>query len=107
MPEKRILRTPAARIDVVEIAVYLGTEASVEIADRFLDALESAYEQLAEAPEVGSPYRTTNPALTHLRKWRVPTFPNHLIFYHPTKGGVEVVRVLHGARDLEPLLDEE
>jgi len=39
MPEMRILRTPAARIDAVEIAVYLGTEASVKIADRFLDAL--------------------------------------------------------------------
>ncbi len=107
MPEKRILRTPAARIDAVEIAVYLGTEASVEIADRFLDALESACEQLLKAPEIGRLYRTNNPALAHLRKWRVPTFPNHLIFYHPVEGGVEVVRVLHGARDLEPLLDEE
>ena len=107
MPGKRILRTPAARIDAVEIAVFLGTEASVDVANRFLDAIESAYEQLAKMPQLGSRYRTTNPALEHVRKWRVPDFPNHLIFYRPIKSGVEVVRVLHGARGLGRLLDED
>jgi toxin ParE1/3/4 len=89
------------------MAVYLGTEATPEIADRFLVALERAYERLASMPYVGSPYRTTNPALRELRKWPVPKFPNHLIFYRAIPNGVEIIRVLHASRDLTRLLEHE
>jgi toxin ParE1/3/4 len=107
MPRNRIVRRPAARVDVVEIAVYLGTEATPEIADRFLVALDRACERLAALPQIGSPYRTTNAALRGLRKWPVPSFPNHLLFYQPVPGGVEIVRVLHASRDLIRLLEDE
>jgi toxin ParE1/3/4 len=33
-------------------------------------------------------------------------FSNYLIFYKRTKDGVEVLRVLHGARDIEAAFDE-
>lgn len=35
-------------------------------------------------------------------------FPKHLVFYRPLpdERGVEIVRVLHGARDLEALMSE-
>ncbi len=32
-------------------------------------------------------------------------FENHFVFYRPHESGIEVVRVLHGARDLESILD--
>jgi plasmid stabilization system protein ParE len=32
---------------------------------------------------------------------------NHVIFYLPLANGIELVRVLHGARDLEAVLDDE
>jgi toxin ParE1/3/4 len=32
-------------------------------------------------------------------------FGNYVIFYRPMENGVEIVRVLHGARDLPPLFD--
>jgi toxin ParE1/3/4 len=47
------------------------------------------------------------PRLADLRRWPVSGFPNHLIFYQPTEGGIEVVRVLHGARDLATMLENE
>ena len=34
-------------------------------------------------------------------------FGRYVIFYLPRKRGIEVVRVLHGARDLKPLFDED
>ena len=30
---------------------------------------------------------------------------NYVIFYRPMKGGIEIARVLHGARDFPPLFD--
>jgi len=103
----RIVRRPTARIDVVEIAVYLGTEADQAIADRFLEAVEHAYARLAKMPRIGSHWHSENPALVDVRKWPVPGFPNHLIFYRPISQGVEIFRVLYATRDLAPLLEEE
>jgi toxin ParE1/3/4 len=45
----------------------------------------------------------TNESIPALRVWPIDGFRNHLIFFHPTNDGVEIVRVLHGARDLEAL----
>jgi plasmid stabilization system protein ParE len=38
----------------------------------------------------------------------IPDFPNHLIFYRPTTTdvGIEIVRVLHAARDIPRILEE-
>jgi toxin ParE1/3/4 len=37
----------------------------------------------------------------------VRRFRNYLIFYRPTDGGIEVIRVLHAARDISSILAEE
>jgi plasmid stabilization system protein ParE len=42
---------------------------------------------------------------TGLRRWRVRGFENFMIFYHPLSNGIEIVRVLHGARDIESLFE--
>jgi len=45
-----------------------------------------------------------------IRQWRIKNFKDHLIFYQFQEEQVEVLRVLHGARDLEnilPFFDEE
>ncbi len=40
----------------------------------------------------------------NLRFWVIPRFPNDLIFYEDEPALVNVVRVLHGARDPERVL---
>jgi len=45
--------------------------------------------------------------LSGLRSLPVQGFEKHLVFYRPPKEGIEVVRVLHGARDLDLLFDAE
>ena len=97
---------PRARLDVVELATYVGKD-SVLAADRFLDASETTFRSLAESPQVGAVYPTKNERLDGLRVFRVQGFPNHLAFYLERNDGIEIVRVLHGARDLDAALQDE
>lgn len=58
-------------------------------------------------PELGSLREFTHPSLAQVRVWRVQDFRNHLVFYRPFQSGIEVVRVLHGARDIPVIFDPE
>jgi toxin ParE1/3/4 len=100
----RIVRDAQADDDLVEIAAHLILEDEA-LALRFLRAAEAAFARLATFPHLGSRYRSDRPALANMRKWPVPGLPKHLIFYRPLANGVEVVRVLHGVRDLVALLE--
>jgi toxin ParE1/3/4 len=42
-----------------------------------------------------------------MRRFPVSRFDNYLIFYLPHENGIDVIRVLHGARDLDRLFAEE
>lgn len=44
--------------------------------------------------------------LTGIRSLPVPGFRNYLIFYRIQGDQLEIIRVLHGARDLELALEE-
>lgn len=48
--------------------------------------------------------RFQSAALKRVRRWPVKGFDNWLIFYRPKRDGVEILRVIHGARDIENLL---
>src|SRR4051812_26474726 len=74
---------------------------------RFLRAARSTMESLAAMPEMGPACETNNPALAGLRFFRISGFPAFLIFYRPMEGGIEVLRVLHSARDLEAIFPNE
>ncbi len=93
-----------ARSDVVRLAVYIGRD-SERAANRFLEATDKTFTMLARQPLLGAEYVTKNPRLNGIRVFRVKKFPNHLAFYFPREDGIEIVRVLHGARDLEAALD--
>jgi toxin ParE1/3/4 len=99
-----VVRTPRARRDLTEIADYLAEHAHQTVADRFLDAANETLTLLAGNPELGSPWESDNPDLADVRWHAVAGFPNHLLFYRPTEQGIELIRVLYAARDLEALL---
>jgi hypothetical protein len=60
-------------------------------------------------PERGAPCRFRSPALAGLRWIFVPGFPKHMVFYRyfSQEQLLQIVKVAHGARNLETLLDEE
>ncbi len=68
----------------------------------FLEAAYDTFEFLAQNSGVGRP--RADLGFPEVRSWRVAGFRNYLIFYRETFNGVQVWRVLHGARDLENVL---
>jgi toxin ParE1/3/4 len=93
-----------ARRDILSSAEYLEEIGDMETAQRFLDATESTFEALANMPKLGVLCAFRSAALRRVRRWPVKGFENWLIFYRPRRDGVEIVHVIHGARDIESLL---
>ncbi len=81
--------------------------ASLEAPQRFYDAAAATFEKLARMPGLGERRESLNPRLAGLRVRRIEGFPNHLIFCRPVEDGIEVVRVLHGAGDIDRVLESE
>jgi toxin ParE1/3/4 len=98
---------PSADLDLDGHAEYLAREASLETALRFYDAAASTFENLTRMPGVGERRESSNPRLAGLRVWRIDGFPKHLIFYRPMDSGIEIIRVLNGARDIDSVLEAE
>ena len=88
--------------DMIDIA-YQIAEDSLAASRRFTAAAEEAYEMLAEMPGVGASREFNNPRLSGLRMFPVQGFRNYLIFYQATDVEITIIRVLHGARDIESL----
>jgi toxin ParE1/3/4 len=58
-------------------------------------------------PHRGALYDSGIDRLAGMRRVPVTGFEYYLIFYLPHEGGIDVIRVLHGARDLDSLFDQE
>lgn len=99
----RIIRRVGAKRGLAESAEYIR-RGSPRSARRFLAAAERALESLAAMPKKGGLFESDRPELDGVRVWQIPRFKNYLIFYRPIDGGIEVLRVIHAARDLESLL---
>ena len=102
----RILKKDHAKRDLLEEAWYIALD-NPDAAERFLIAAEEAFSTLSLMPQMGPDRVSRNPAIQGLRMWPIRGFENVLIFYRPIEDGIEVIRVLHGARDVEAILEEE
>lgn len=98
---------PAADRDLDDQAAYLAQEASLEVALRYYDAAAETFTFLARNPGVGALRESKDPAFVGIRVWRVNGFDKHLVFYRAVEDGIEIVRVLHGHRDLDSILGPE
>ncbi|PAQ03668.1 type II toxin-antitoxin system RelE/ParE family toxin [Mesorhizobium mediterraneum] len=96
MADILIVRSPAAENDLIEIWFGIATDSPLA-ADRFLDAIAARILQLASFPESG-PKRPDIGA-----EVRALTIGNYLVLYRLAKQRVEVVRFVHGARDVSAL----
>lgn len=94
-----------AEEDLTEAYLFIGTD-SHEAAERLLDAVGHAVALLLENPLAGSPREFRSPRAHGVRSWAPPGFPNHLIFYKVNGEDIEVIRFLHGARDLPHYLED-
>jgi toxin ParE1/3/4 len=93
----RLLKRPQAEADLEDIWWYIAQD-SPQNADRFLDRIHEKCLLLAEFPQMGV---GQDELKLHLRSFSVG---HYLIFYFPIENGIDIVRVLQGARDIESLL---
>jgi toxin ParE1/3/4 len=92
----RVLKRPEVVVDLEDIWWYVAQN-SLRDADKLLDNIQEKLLRLAEFPQMGTSQNDLKPSL------RSFAAGNYLIFYFPLTDGIDVVRVLHGARDLEAI----
>ena len=71
------------------------------------DSVQSVIDFLPTMPGAGTPKILENSRLQGLRSWPVPGFPAIRVYYLNTGDELRIVRVLHGKRDINSLLEEE
>ena len=96
---------PQAELDLIQHAVFLGQDNPV-VAQKFLEAAQQVFAKLAQMPGLGRLREFEDPRLAGLRSYLITHFENYIVFYLLTDAGIEVIRVLHGAQDIEEHLKE-
>jgi len=95
-----IVVRPRALVDLAEIWAHIAKD-SVKHGDKFALLIDDDFRVLAGRAHMG---RSRSELAPDLRSFAVGQY---VIFYLPLPKGVEIVRVLHGARDIESILQEE
>lgn len=96
----RVTRRPLAAADILDIWDHIA-EDSLDQADRWIDKLDEKFGILASQPLAG---RAREELAADLRSF---PFGRYVIFYMPVQDGIDVVRVLHSARDVDAAFGKE
>ena len=93
----RPLVTKEALLDIDDIWLYIAQD-NPDAADSVVMRIHEAIVKLAEQPGVG--HKHEHILADELRVWNVY---DYLIIYRPNTSPLEVVRVVHGGRDMHRL----
>ncbi|WP_020472301.1 type II toxin-antitoxin system RelE/ParE family toxin [Zavarzinella formosa] len=96
--------TGLAAEDVEGMTAYLRAAAGPALALRFVENAERAFGQILDLPGIGVLLGLDELPYEDVRRWHVDGFERLLILYRPVADGVEVIRVLHAARDMPAVL---
>jgi len=99
----RLVLSDAAIADILEQADWYLRQSGPPLAQRWEKAVTSAISFVLRHPGAGSPCIFRSSELRGLRRTAIPRFPKHLLFYRFDGEEVLVLRIVHGARDLETL----
>jgi toxin ParE1/3/4 len=91
-----IVKLPRAKSDLVEIWDYIADDSEAR-ADTFIETVDQKFNALVGRPNMG---RHRDELADGLRSFPVGRY---VVFYRPIPKGIEIVRVLHGARDLDAI----
>ena len=109
------LLSALAKQDVFEIATYIAEDNPLVGAEVFDDVWQTC-ELLSSMPEMGSPIETlldeteisneireilhALPLLKGMRRFPLSRFKKVMVFYRVDGGMLDIVRVIHGSRDI-------
>lgn len=90
-----------AQEDLRGIRAYIAERGSTRAAARWIRTLRARFQRLADTPGMGPPRDDLAPGLRSL------AVGDYVIFYIEVRGGIDIVHVFHGAREIERLFREE
>ncbi|MBD2682137.1 MULTISPECIES: type II toxin-antitoxin system RelE/ParE family toxin [Nostoc] len=92
--------TPLAVSDLDNIYEYIASN-DLPILGRLLNRFTELFRKLAAMPGIGRNRAELGEG--------IKSFPsgNYVIFYRTVEGGIEIMRVLHGARDIEKIFAQD
>ena len=89
----RVRKTAKIRLDYHEIFLYVA-ERNLSAAEKLISSFDTAAQRIAEMPGIGA----RRPELgVEVRSYPVG---DYLLFYRSAGKGIELLRVIHGARNL-------
>ena len=96
---KRLLLSTSARSELINIRKYVATE-NKQAANRIIREIKARFETLVKFPELG---RRRDELKKGMRSFAIK---NYVVFYFVTENSVEIVRVLHGAQDIDSIFSD-
>ncbi|MBI1762774.1 MAG: type II toxin-antitoxin system RelE/ParE family toxin [Acidobacteria bacterium] len=105
--KRRYFLSADAGSDFAEQFAYFCEAADWEVADRFFTATLAAFDRICEMPEIGNRRRFNNAMLVNVRMWPIKGFDKYRIFYRPLGNRIEILRILHAARDVDAIFGDE
>jgi toxin ParE1/3/4 len=104
---KVLYRQTASDDAVRQFRYYLLTMNRPEVAVRFREAVRRTVRSLRQHPIVGPRFSSSNPQLQNLRSWPVAGFEAIRIYYLLHEDAIDIIRILHGKRDVKRILERE
>ena len=104
MKRLKVRLTDDALNDIVEQADWYEQQSGRTLARRWENAVTRAIFGVLKNPHSGALCNFSVEGLTSVRRMPISKFPKHLIFYRFEHQHILILRVVHGARDLESLL---
>ena len=103
MKKRRLVLSDAAIADIVEQADWYDAQSGERLARRWERAVTFAVSLVANRPRLGATCAFRSSEVKDLRRMSISDFPRHLLFYRFDEEEVFILRIIHGARDLEGL----
>jgi toxin ParE1/3/4 len=101
--QSRLVFTDAAVADILEQADWYAAQSGKTLSRRWEKAVMAAVQRVLNRPAAGALCTFESPELLGVRRTPVSGFPKHLLFYRFQAEEIFILRVVHGARDLERL----
>lgn len=79
--------------DLDEIFDYWAGHASLQVADRLIEAIEDQFALLCEMPRIGRQCEEFGPGI------RIFPVGKYLVYYRQSRRALHILHVFHGARD--------
>lgn len=106
MARKPLVLSERARGDFISSIDFYTAEASFDVARSFRSALRAEFDHIGRFPASGSPHSAPTVDVRDLRSWPVRGFP-YLVFYAERGDRIDILRILHTARDIPASLRED